>query len=82
MVVSDVYGGPGEEAIAGVTGELVAKAVRQALPGVDVVYVADRSEVASTVAGLVKPGDVVLSMGSGNIGGLADELLPLLGGAA
>jgi len=82
VVVTDVYGGPGEEAIPGVTGELVARAVREALPGVDVVYVADRSEVAPTVAGLVKPGDVVLSMGAGNIGGLADELLPLLGGAA
>lgn len=76
VVVLDVYGAR-EVPEPGVTGRLVADAAR-AVVGTDVVYIDHRADVAATVAELVEPGDLILTMGAGDITLLADELTPLL----
>jgi UDP-N-acetylmuramate--alanine ligase len=78
VVVTDVYAAR-EDPEPGVTGALVAEAARRARPDLDCVYEPDRAALAARVASLVEPGDLVLTVGAGDITTLADELTPLLG---
>jgi UDP-N-acetylmuramate--alanine ligase len=77
VVVTDVYGA-GEPPLPGVTGRLVADAVAQAPGAPDVRYVADRVDVAAAVASILDDGDLVLTMGAGDLTTLPDELLEVL----
>jgi UDP-N-acetylmuramate--alanine ligase len=61
-VVLDVYAAR-EDPEPGVTGRLVADAV----PGGAARYVAELADVPKVVASLVEPGDLVLTMGAGDI---------------
>jgi UDP-N-acetylmuramate--alanine ligase len=74
VMVTDVYGA-GEAPIPGVSGELVVEAVRQADPGKDVRYVPGRSELRQLIEELVRPGDLVFTLGAGDLTSLPDELL-------
>lgn len=78
LVVTDVYPAR-EEPIPGVTGELVADAARK-VGHREVYYVEEEDGVAELVAGLVRPGDVVITMGAGDIWKVGEELLELLRG--
>lgn len=65
LVVSDIY--PSREApIEGVTGQLVADTARQ-YGHRDVYYVEKKEEVPKTLHELVQPGDIVITMGAGDI---------------
>jgi UDP-N-acetylmuramate--alanine ligase len=76
-VVADVY--PAREApLAGVTGEVVARAARQL--GAAVVFHPDRATLAERVAALLRPGDVLLTLGAGDITRLGPEVRKLLEG--
>jgi UDP-N-acetylmuramate--alanine ligase len=79
VVVTDVFGAR-ETPVPGITGELVAQAVRSS--GGNVEYVPSRRELAAYIAPRVEPGDLVLSLGAGDITLLHTELAPLLDGAA
>ncbi|HVB93725.1 MAG TPA: cyanophycin synthetase, partial [Acidimicrobiales bacterium] len=74
VMVTDVYGA-GEAPIPGVSGELVAEAVRRADPGKDVRYVPGRGELRQLVEALVRAGDLVFTLGAGDLTSLPDELL-------
>jgi UDP-N-acetylmuramate--alanine ligase len=65
--------------VPGVTGELVADAARGS--GAEVHYVPSWSAVAPTLAELVRPGDLVLTIGAGDVTMIGPELLRLLGEA-
>ena len=78
VVVTDVYAAR-EDPEPGVDGALVAAAARRARPDLDCVYEPERTALAARVADLVQPGDLVLTLGAGDITTLADELAPLLG---
>jgi len=76
LVLTDIYGA-GEEPIAGVTLEALAAAVRPAMKSViDVAPTLD--DVVSTLAARAKPGDVVITLGAGSIGSVADRLIEAL----
>jgi UDP-N-acetylmuramate--alanine ligase len=77
VVVTDVYAAR-EDPEAGVDGSLVAAAAGRARPGLACVYAPDRAALAERVAALAQPGDLVLTLGAGDITTLADELVPLL----
>src|SRR4029450_5445689 len=77
VLVTDIYAAR-EDPEPGVDGALVAGAARYARPALDCVYEPDRAALASRVASLVEPGDLVLTLGAGDITTLADELIPLL----
>jgi UDP-N-acetylmuramate--alanine ligase len=75
VVVTDVFGSR-EEPVPGVTGELVAEAVRRR--GTEVHYLAHRSDLARFVADRVEAGDLVLTMGAGDITVVPTEMASLL----
>jgi UDP-N-acetylmuramate--alanine ligase len=63
-IVADVYAAR-ERPVAGVTGEVVAKAA--AMSGGKAIFVPLRSELDDVVAEHVKAGDVVLTLGAGDV---------------
>jgi UDP-N-acetylmuramate--alanine ligase len=71
VVVTDVYGAR-EAPVPGVTGELVVQAARNA--GADVQYVPHRADLAEHLVPLVQEGDLVVSLGAGDITLLHTEL--------
>jgi UDP-N-acetylmuramate--alanine ligase len=78
VVVTDVYAA-WEAPVPGVTGELVADAV-ETRTGAHVTYVSHRGDLAAFLADRVAPGDLVLTLGAGDISLLPDELARLLAG--
>jgi len=78
VVVMDVYAAR-EDPVPGVTGQLVVDAVREARPEAEVLYVPSWGEVAGRVAGLVRPGDLVLTVGAGDVTMIGPEVLLALG---
>ena len=72
VVVLDVYGAR-EDPEPGVTGALVAGAVPP--PAERVHYVPRWAEVPAVLAGLARPGDLVLTMGAGDVTVLGPEVL-------
>jgi UDP-N-acetylmuramate--alanine ligase len=73
LVVTDVYPAR-EEPIQGVTGELIANAAKQ-YGHKDVHYVPDKKRVPSFLQTVVKKGDIVITMGAGDIWKFGEELL-------
>ncbi|MBB5814561.1 UDP-N-acetylmuramate--alanine ligase [Streptomyces collinus] len=74
-VVLDIYPAR-EDPIPGVTSELIIEAARAA--GADVTPVHDKADVPSVVAGMAKPGDLVLTMGAGDVTDLGPQILDRL----
>jgi UDP-N-acetylmuramate--alanine ligase len=81
VVITDVYGA-GEQPVPGVSGKLVADSVCARLPGRPVAYLPHRDELLSYLASAARPGDVLLTLGAGDISSVGDELLARLGDAA
>ena len=75
VVVLEVFA-PGEEAIPGASGRTMADNVP--LPAAHVVFEPSWSRVAGHLAERARPGDVVMTLGAGDIGLLAPEVLDLL----
>jgi UDP-N-acetylmuramate--alanine ligase len=78
VVLTDVYGA-GEQPVPGVSGKLVADAVSSRLPGRPVAYLPHRSDLMNYLASFSRPGDLVLTMGAGDITTVGGELLSRLG---
>jgi UDP-N-acetylmuramate--alanine ligase len=76
VVVMDVYAA-GEDAIPGVTGASVAAAVP--LPSGDVAFEPSWTQVAARLVDAAEPGDLVLTLGAGDITMIGPEVLNLLG---
>lgn len=72
VVVLDVYGAR-EEPIPGVSGALVAQGMTK-----PVHYQPDRSQVPRQVAGIAEAGDVVITMGAGDVTMLGGQILDAL----
>jgi len=66
VFVTDVYAA-GEPPLEGVSGELIVDAVRQQDPSRCVRYLPDRKEVPGALKQVALPGDLVLTLGAGNI---------------
>ncbi|MEV0905176.1 UDP-N-acetylmuramate--L-alanine ligase [Streptomyces hokutonensis] len=74
-LVLDIYPAR-EDPIPGVTSDLVIEAARAA--GADVTPVHDKADVPEAVAGMAKPGDLVLTMGAGDVTDLGPRILDRL----
>ncbi|TET80922.1 UDP-N-acetylmuramate--L-alanine ligase, partial [candidate division TA06 bacterium] len=76
VVVTDVYGDR-EEPMRGVSGRLISDACT-ASGHKAVNYVEDMAFVARWLLDIVRPGDMVLTMGAGDVYKVGEELLRLL----
>jgi UDP-N-acetylmuramate--alanine ligase len=74
VILTDVCGFH-EQPIPGVTGHLILNAVLDAHPELAVAYFPHRAELVKLVPTYARPGDLVLTLGGGDITTLADELL-------
>ena len=73
LVVTDIYPAR-EEPIQGVTGELIVNAAKQ-FGHKEVHYVPDKKKVPSYLQSIVKKGDIVITMGAGDIWKFGEEFL-------
>lgn len=73
LVLSEVYAA-GEPPLAAADGRSLARAVRQ-LGRVDPVFAAGVEEIPKLVAALLRPGDVLITMGAGSIGTMPAKLM-------
>ncbi len=74
VVITDVYGA-GEMPVPGVTGKLLVEALLDRAPRARVVYLPSRADVGPFLAGEVREGDLVLTLGAGDVTMVADETL-------
>ncbi|MGH2749094.1 MAG: UDP-N-acetylmuramate--L-alanine ligase [Actinomycetota bacterium] len=80
IVITDVYAAR-EEPVPGVTGKLIADAVCARLPRRAVAYLPHRADVVSYLEATARGGDLVLTLGAGDVNSVGDELLARLGEA-
>jgi len=78
VIVAEVYGAR-EAPIPGVTGGLLADRINELDPGKRAQYAPDRTRLLETLAAAVRPGDVVLTMGAGDIREFGETLVAALG---
>jgi UDP-N-acetylmuramate--alanine ligase len=74
LVLTDVYPA-GEQPQPGVSGRLVLRAVLDAHPEQAVTYLPRRADIVAHVPRLARPGDVVLTLGAGDLTTAPDEWL-------
>ncbi|MCU0693924.1 MAG: UDP-N-acetylmuramate--L-alanine ligase, partial [Polyangiaceae bacterium] len=77
VVVTDIYAA-GEAPIAGVSAELLAKALREH-GHQRVLYVADKEELPEVLSKIVETGDVVIAQGAGDINKVIRKLAQQMG---
>ena len=73
LIVTDIYPAR-EEPIQGITGELIVNAAKQ-FGHKDVHYVSDKKQVPAFLQSIVKNGDIVITMGAGDIWKYGEEFL-------
>jgi UDP-N-acetylmuramate--alanine ligase len=77
IVLTDIYAA-GEPPIEGITVDALAETVRiQASCPTQVIRRLE--DLPAAVAGIARPGDLVITLGAGSIGGVADRILVALG---
>ncbi|MEO0422062.1 MAG: UDP-N-acetylmuramate--L-alanine ligase [Pseudomonadota bacterium] len=76
LLVLEVYAA-GESPIPGADGRAIARAVRQR-GRVEPVFVERVEDLPSTLLGVVQDGDVVLTLGAGTVGAVAEDLVQQL----
>jgi UDP-N-acetylmuramate--alanine ligase len=77
LVLTDIYPA-GESPRPGVTGELIVEAVERGGSHPSVVYHADRQTLADHMLTILRPGDLCLTLGAGDLVALPDEVQSLL----
>lgn len=77
VILMDVYGA-GEEPVPGVSGKLVADAVGEAFPGRSIAYFPHRDELLGYLEASSRDGDLVLTLGAGDVTTVGDQMLQIL----
>ncbi|MHB8421689.1 MAG: UDP-N-acetylmuramate--L-alanine ligase [Leptospirales bacterium] len=76
LVLSEIYGA-GEIPIEGITGERLYHEIQE-VQGSRVLFAPDRNSLATFLVSRLEPGDLLLTMGAGDITCLGQELLSLI----
>ncbi|MBC7252480.1 MAG: UDP-N-acetylmuramate--L-alanine ligase [Actinobacteria bacterium] len=77
LLLTDVYAA-GEDPVPGVDGKLILNAVLEEEPCKQVVYVPRRAALGEAAVRFLRPGDLVITMGAGDISLCAREISALL----
>jgi UDP-N-acetylmuramate--alanine ligase len=81
IVVTDVYGAA-QSPIPGVTGKLVVDGVQLAAPGRRTLYLPHRRDVVNVLSREVRSGDLIVTMGCGDVWMLGDEVRAAIDGGS
>ena len=81
LAVTDIYAA-GQPPIPGVTGKLVLDAVLDAHPWRRAAWLPRRSDLLSYLSAELRPGDLCLTLGAGDLTTLPDELRPMVAARA
>lgn len=73
LVLTDVYSA-GEDPIPGVDGELLVNEVKRQT-GQETVYIKDKKQIAAYLKSIAQPGDLIMTMGAGDIVKCGEELV-------
>jgi len=76
LVLTEIYPA-GEDPIAGATGEALYQAIKRK-GHLELEFVADKNQIAVQIAGKLNPGDMVLTLGAGDIYKVGDALVETL----
>jgi len=76
FVCTDVYPAR-EEAINGVTGELIANATKN-FGHKNVIYIPDKNNIPDVLKGLKQDGDIIITMGAGDIWKFGEKFIGML----
>ena len=79
LAVTDVYAA-GEEPRPGVTGKLVVEAVLDAHPWKAVAWLPSLDDVVAYLRTVLRPGDLCITLGAGDLTSVPDRLIDALGG--
>lgn len=79
VVLTNIYNA-GEQPIPGVSGKLLVDEVLKTRSHVPVSYIPDKYELVDYLRSVSRPGDLVLMMGAGDIGGIGHDLVARLRG--
>ncbi|MGQ0830155.1 MAG: UDP-N-acetylmuramate--L-alanine ligase [Microthrixaceae bacterium] len=77
LVVTDVYPA-GEAPRPGVSGKLIVDAVLDAHPTRHVAWMPEIKDAVAYLAGALRPGDLCITLGAGDLTNVPDDLLPRL----
>ena len=78
LILTDIYAAS-EQPIEGVSAEALVAAIKKHGQR-DVTYVGEREKLPAYLAGMCKPGDIILTLGAGNILQAGESLLKILQG--
>lgn len=81
VVITEVYGA-GEMPEPGVNGKLIVDAICETRGHPEVFYLPHQDAIPRVLNEVSEPGDLVLTLGAGDISGVGDDLLELLGSPA
>ena len=76
LILTDVYAA-GEEPIPGITGEVLKEEVERQT-GMQVIYIPEKDKIARYLSEIVEPGDLIMTMGAGDIYCVGENLVELL----
>ncbi|NOX97604.1 MAG: UDP-N-acetylmuramate--L-alanine ligase [Nitrospirae bacterium] len=76
LVLTEIYSA-GEECLPGISGRDIFEAVRRKGQK-EVKFISDKSRIADYLMSILRPGDMVITMGAGDIGTVAEEIVERL----
>jgi UDP-N-acetylmuramate--alanine ligase len=77
LILTEIYSA-GEEAIPGISSEALHEAIKRR-GHLEVEYIHDKSDVVRQLVSKLRPGEIVLTLGAGDIYKVAEELVETLG---
>jgi UDP-N-acetylmuramate--alanine ligase len=72
VIMTDIYAA-GEPAIEGVSGRALSDAIKTALPPKEIIFL-PKEKIAAEILNIIQPGDLVVTLGAGDIIKVSDEL--------
>jgi UDP-N-acetylmuramate--alanine ligase len=76
LILTDIYAA-GERPIPGIDGEVIKEEVEKQT-GQNVVYIKDKERIARYLSEVTEPGDLIITMGAGDVYRVGEELIEIL----